>query len=68
MEVIAAKKAFQFAKDLKLSSIILKGDLKIAIDDLKIKKSSLTEYEHLLDEAKEIANQLELVEFKYVQR
>ena len=41
---------------------------KIAIDGWKSKKSSMTEYVHLLNEAKEIANQLELVEFKYVQR
>ena len=68
VEVIAAKKALQFAKDLRLSLIILEGDSKIAIDGWKSKKSSMTEYVHLLNEAKEIADQLELVEFKYVQR
>ncbi|KAK9991227.1 hypothetical protein SO802_026212 [Lithocarpus litseifolius] len=41
VEVIAAKKALQFAKDLGLSSIILEGDSKIAIDGLKSKKYSL---------------------------
>ena len=51
VEVIVAKKALQFAKDLGLSSIILEGDSKIAIDGLKSKNSSLTEYSHLLDEA-----------------
>ena len=35
VEVIAAKKALQFAKDIGLSSIILKGDSKIVIDGLK---------------------------------
>ena len=68
MEVIAAKKALQFAKDLELSSIILKGDSKIAIDGLKSKDISLAEYRHLLDEAKEIAALLEVVKFNYMQR
>nr|POE88865.1 hypothetical protein CFP56_37401 [Quercus suber] len=52
MEVIATKKALQFAKDLGLSSIILEGDSKIAINGLKSKNSSLNEYDHLLVEAK----------------
>ena len=56
VEVIAAKKALQFAKDLGLSLIILEGDSKIAIDSWKSKKSSMTEYVHLLNEAKEIAD------------
>lgn len=68
MDVIVAKMALQFAKDLGLSSIILEGDSKIAIDGLKSKKISLAEYEHLLDEAKEIVAQLEVVEFNHVQR
>lgn len=63
VEVIAAKKALQFTKDLGLSSIILEGDSKIAIDGLKSKNSSLNEYGHLLVEAKEVANQMDLVEF-----
>ena len=63
VEVIATKKALQFAKDLGLSSIILEGDSKTTIDKLKRKKSSLTEYGHLLDEAKEVANQMDLVKF-----
>lgn len=37
VEVIAAKKALQLAKDLGFSSIILEGDLKIAIEGLKSK-------------------------------
>ena len=68
VEVIATKKALQFAKDLGLSSLILEGDSKTTIDKLKRKKSSLIEYGHLLDEAKEVANQMELVKFQYVQR
>ena len=56
VEVIVAKKALQFTKDLGLSSIILEGDLKIAIDGLKSKNSSLNEYGHLLVETREVAN------------
>ena len=56
MEVIVAKKALQFTKDLGLSSIILEGDLKIALDGLKSKNSSLNEYGHLLVETREVAN------------
>nr|POE92734.1 hypothetical protein CFP56_17827 [Quercus suber] len=55
MEVIAAKKALQFTKDLGFSSIILEGDSTIAIEGLKSKNSSLNEYGHLLIEAKEVA-------------
>ena len=61
VEVIAAKKALQLAEDLGLSSIILEGDSKI--DGLKSKNSSLKEYGHLLVEAKEVANQMDSVEF-----
>ena len=68
VEVIATKQALQFAKDLGLSSIILKGDSKIVIDGLKSKNSSLNEFGHLLVEAKEVADQMDLVEFQYVPR
>ena len=68
VEVIAAKKALQFAKDLRLSSIVLEGDSKIAIDGLMSEEYSLAEYGHLLDEAKDIAKQLVEVEFNHVQR
>ena len=46
MEVIATKKVLQFAKDIGLSSIILKGDSKITIDGWKSKEISLAEYGH----------------------
>ena len=52
VEVLAAKKALQLAKDLGFHSIILEGDLKMAIDGLLSKNSSLNEYGHLLSEAK----------------
>ena len=68
VEVIAARKALQFAKDIGLSSIILEGDSKIAIDGLKSMNSFLNEYVHLLVEAKEVADQMDLVEFHYVPR
>ena len=68
VEVIAAKKALQFAKDLGLSSIVLEGDSKITIDGLMGEDSSLAEYGHLIDEAKEIAKKLIEVEFNHVQR
>ncbi|KAF3947875.1 hypothetical protein CMV_026058 [Castanea mollissima] len=54
VEVLAAKKALQLAKDLGFHSIILKGDLKIAIDGLLSNNSILNEYGHLLSEAKEM--------------
>nr|POE71779.1 hypothetical protein CFP56_31880 [Quercus suber] len=63
VEVIAAKKALQFARDIGLSSIILEGDSKITIDGLKSTYSSLNDYGHLLVEAKEVAKQMEAVEF-----
>ena len=55
VEVIAAKKALQFAFDLGLSSIVLEGDSKITIDGLRREELALAEYRHLLDEAKDIA-------------
>ena len=63
VEVIAAKKALQFAKDLGLSSIVLEGDSKITIDGLMGEDSSLAEYGHLIDEAKKLVE----VEFNHVQ-
>ena len=51
VEVIAAKKALQFAIDLGLSSIVLEGDSKITIDGLRGEELSLEEYGHLLNEA-----------------
>ena len=68
VEVIAAKKALQFAKDIRLSSIILKGNSKISIDCLKSMNSFLNEYGHLLVEAKEVAGQMVAVEFQHVPR
>ena len=68
VEVIAARKALQFAKDIGLSSIILEGDSKIAIDGLKSMNSFLNEYGHLLVEAKEVADQMDAVEFQHVPR
>lgn len=63
VEVLAAKKAIQFAKDLGFHSIILEGDSKIAINGLLRNNSTLTEYGHLLNEAKEVAAQMNAVEF-----
>ena len=68
VEVIAARKALQFAKDIGLSSIILEGDSKIAIDGLKSMNSFLNEYGHLLVEAKEVADQMDAVEFQHMPR
>ena len=68
VEVIAAKKALQFAKDIGLSSIILEGDSKIVIDGLKSTYSFLNEYGHLLVEAEEVADQMDAVEFQHVPR
>nr|POF12527.1 hypothetical protein CFP56_29097 [Quercus suber] len=64
----AVLKALQFARDIKLSSIILKGDSKITIDGLKSANSFLNEYGHLLVEAKEVAEQMEVVEFQHLPR
>ena len=68
VEVIAAKTALQFAKDIGLSSIILEGDSKIVIDGLKITYSFLNEHGHLLVEAKEVVDQMDAVEFQHVPR
>ena len=68
VEVIATKKALQFAFDLGLSSIVLEGDSKITIDGLRREELSLAEYGHLLDEARDIAKQLPEVEFNHVLR
>ena len=68
VEVIAAKKALQFAIDLGLSSIVLEGDSKITIDGLRREELSLEEYGHLLNEVKDIAKQFAEVEFNHVLR
>ena len=68
VEVIAAKKALQFAIDLGLSSIVLEGDSKITIDGQRREELSLEEYGHLLNEAKDIAKQFADDEFNHVLR
>ena len=68
MEVITAKKAFKFALDLGLSSIVLEGDSKNTIDALLSKDASLANFGHLIDEAKMLANQFVDVEFTHVKR
>uniref|UniRef100_A0A7N2LI12 RNase H type-1 domain-containing protein n=1 Tax=Quercus lobata TaxID=97700 RepID=A0A7N2LI12_QUELO len=68
MEVIATKKAFKFAFDLGLSSIVLEGNSKNTIDALLSEDSSLVDFGHLLDEAKMLANQFVDVEFTHVKK
>lgn len=46
IEVIAAKKALQFAFNLGLSSIVLGDDPKITIDGLRREELALAEYGH----------------------
>ena len=68
MEVVAATKALRFAKELGLLSVVLKGDSKIIVDALASENPSLTEYRHLIDEAKELANDFTYIEFSHVLR
>lgn len=68
MEVIAAKKAFKFALDLGLSSVVLEGDSKNTIDALLSEDASLANFGHLIDEAKMLDNQFVDVEFTHVKR
>ena len=68
MEVLAAIHALRLALELGHPSIILEGDSKVAIDAFRSEQQSLTEYGHLIEEAKWLANQFEAVEFNYVLR
>ena len=68
MKVIAAKKAFKFGLDLRLSSIVLEGNSKNTIDALLSEDASLANFGHLIDEAKMLANQFVDVEFTHVKR
>ncbi|XP_075670063.1 uncharacterized protein LOC142639808 [Castanea sativa] len=68
VEVIAAIKALRFAIELGLTSIILEGDSKIAINAMLCKVPMLAEYGHLIEEAKLLADQFVSVEFSHVPR
>ena len=68
VEIIVAIKALCFANDLGLPTIVLEGDSKITIDALAGEDSSLTEYGHLVDEAKELAKYFTYIEFSHVLR
>lgn len=68
VEVIAAIKALRLALELGLTSIILKGDSKFAIDAILYEVPMLAEYGHLIDEAKSLADQFDTVEYNHVQR
>lgn len=66
VEVITTIKALRFALKLGLTSIVLEGDSKIAIDALLCETPMLTEYGHLIKEAKLLADQFVTVEFSHV--
>ena len=68
VEVIAAKRALKFTLDIDLSPIVLEGDSKNTIDALMWERSLLVDYEHLVDDAKRLANQFESMEFSHVKR
>ena len=68
VELIAAKRALRLALDFGLSPIDLKGNSKNTIDALMCEESLLADYEHLVDNAKRLANQFESVEFSHVKR
>ena len=66
VEVIAAKRALKLALDIDLSPIVLEGDSKNTIDALICERSWLTDYGHLVNDAKRLANQFESMKFSYV--
>jgi len=68
VEVIVATKALRFANDLGLPFIMLEGDSKITIDVLAGENPSLTEYGHLVDEAKELVKDFTYIESSHVLR
>ena len=68
VEVITATKALRFAKELGLLFVVLEGDSKITMDALASENPSLTEYGHLIDEAKELAKDFTYIEFSHVLR
>lgn len=55
VEALAAVKALIFAKDIGLSSLILKGDSELIINPLKSEGASFAAYGHLIEEAKLLA-------------
>ena len=68
VEVVAATKALCFAKELGLLFVVLEGDSKITMDALASENPSLTEFGHLIDEAKELAKDFTYIEFSNVLR
>ena len=68
VEVVTATKALCFAKELGLLSVVLEGHSKITMDALASENSSLTEYGHLIDEAKELAKDFTYIEFSHLLR
>ena len=68
VEVVAATKALCFAKELGLLFVVLEGDSKITMDALASENLSLTEFGHLIDEAKELAKDFTYIEFSNVLR
>ena len=68
VEVVAASEALRFAKELGLLFVVLEGDSKITTDALASENPFLTEYGHLIDEAKELAKDFTYIEFIHVWR
>nr|XP_023884104.1 uncharacterized protein LOC111996368 [Quercus suber] len=68
VKLLAAMKAMKLALELRHKSIILKGDLKIAIEAMQSGLPSLADYGHLLEEGKSLADDFEVLEFSFVPR
>ncbi|KAL0008389.1 hypothetical protein SO802_009891 [Lithocarpus litseifolius] len=68
MELITTKRALRLALDFSLSHIVREGNSKNTIDALMCEESLLSNYGHLVDDAKRLANQFESMEFSNVNR
>ena len=68
LEASAARCAIQFAKDLGIMEIDLKGDSTIIVDALLLSGPCSTIYGHIIEDIKQIALGLYSVHFKHVQR
>ncbi|XP_023887898.2 uncharacterized protein LOC112000028 [Quercus suber] len=68
IEAMACRKAVQFAKDLGLQKVVIKGDSLVVINTLSQGPSCLSSYRNVIDDILVLADDFQLCEFNHVKR
>ena len=67
VEILAARRALEFALELGSDNVVLEGDSEILMKALKQGNSNLTHYGHLLQDILFLSSLFFCVEFSFIQ-